>query len=133
MARKRRLQAEELAQWINAEQKRDPSRLLVVLGDFNALSPSDNIVDTLGTVMGNPKSSGTRYSSRDFIDRDLVRADKSIPLKNRVTYRYKGRKQQLDYVLLSHNLSLFNHRVTFFPLDYQLSDHAGLGVTIEFE
>lgn len=133
VALKRRFQAEHLARWINAEQKKNPSRLLVVLGDFNALSPSDNIADTLGTILGDPKPSGTKFPSRDFIDRDLVRADLSVSSKDRVTYRYKGHKQQLDYVLLSQNLSLFKHSARFFPLDYELSDHAPIEVTIDFK
>src|SRR5690606_40161411 len=61
---KRRLQAEFLAQWLQARQLAEPDANLIVLGDFNAFEFNDGYVDVMGTVTGAPSDrKSTRLNS----------------------------------------------------------------------
>ncbi len=129
---KRRLQAETLARWIDQFQHRNPREKLLIIGDYNALSPSDFYVDSLGTIIGKPDKKRPKWKSPDLIKNDLIDTSLVIPEKNRFSYRFKNKKQLLDYLLISQNLK---HNLTNFslgPIDYRFSDHAALKAKFSF-
>lgn len=126
VARKRQLQAETLARWINEQQQRQPGISLILTGDLNALQPSDRHVDTVGTLIGLPDNKRPRWKSPDLIQQDLVDISRQVPLKQRYSYLYKGNKQQLDYILVSQNLKPRLRSIRFGPLDSVFSDHAAI-------
>lgn len=131
-ALKRRQQAETIARWIQQFQGRNPSAQLIVAGDFNALTPSDPYVDVVGTIKGNPDAHRPRWKSADLVSRDLIDVTQRVSQKNRFSFKYKGRKQQLDYLLISSNLVGHLRYVEFTPINYHFSDHAAVSASFEF-
>jgi len=130
---KRHQQAETLARWINQFQQQHPQKHLMLLGDFNALNPSDSYADLLGTILGQPDQQRPRLTSPDLIAQDLIDASLRIPPGQRFSYRYKKRKQQLDYLLISQSLQDNLTRIRFSRIDYKLSDHAALIAHFRFD
>lgn len=130
VASKRKRQAESVARWIQRFQNRHPDNLLIVGGDFNALKPSDKYVDVVGTITGNPDNRRPRQKSADLIEPDLIDVTEQVARKDRYSYIYKRKKQQLDYILVNENL--LNHLISveFKPINYRFSDHAA--VTAQF-
>lgn len=126
VALKRKVQAEKMAKWINSFQHTNSWKNLVIIGDFNALSTSDKHVDTLGTIIGNPNQITPKYQSSDLIDLDLIDMTKQVHQSRRYSYRYKRKKQQLDYVLVNRQLASQVKNIEFSTIDYQFSDHAAL-------
>ena len=127
---KRKLQAETLARWIQQFQNRKPKDYLMLLGDFNALTPSDSYVDVMGTIIGNPDQSIPQCKSADLITRDLIDLTRKVAATSRFSYRYRGRNQLLDYVLVSENLADRVNSVEFSGIDHSFSDHAALRLKI---
>ncbi|MEM7564345.1 MAG: hypothetical protein AAF353_15035 [Pseudomonadota bacterium] len=123
---KRQQQAETLARWINRFQSDQPSSNLMILGDFNALTPSDKHVDVAGILRGNPDQSRPQLISTDLIKRDLVDLTLLIPQKRRYSYIFRQKKQQLDYLLLNQTTELQLESIGFGRINYRVSDHAGL-------
>jgi uncharacterized protein len=126
IARKRRLQAETIARWVNDFQRKYPQRRLILLGDFNALPISDEYVDVLGIIRGNPDLQKPKWKSKDLIERDLIDLTTNIQLSDRFSYIYKKRHQQLDYLLISKTSNFRLNQIKFGHIDYKLSDHAPL-------
>ena len=126
VAAKRRQQAMALAAWIDRQQQADPARKLMLLGDFNALTPSDRHVDVLGIISGAPDNLRTRLDSPDLVARDLVDLTRRIPHKQRYSYIFRGKKQQLDYLLASQPLARGIRHIRYHRIDYALSDHGAL-------
>lgn len=126
VATKRLQQSETLALWINEFQQQWPDERLMVLGDFNALKISDSYVDVLGIIRGTPSQLNELFPSSDLVTRNLFDLSLQIPVKNRFSYRYKKKLQILDYLLISHNLISTNRAIRYTPIDYKVSDHAGL-------
>ncbi|MCK5665729.1 MAG: endonuclease/exonuclease/phosphatase family protein, partial [Thiotrichaceae bacterium] len=124
VSRKRRLQAETLASWINNFQHQHPQEKLIMVGDFNALSPSDSYVDMLGTIKGSPDQQRPRWKSPDLIKNNLIDTTLLVNPKNRYSYKYRKRKQLLDYLLVSKNLVPEIKSIAFSRIDYKFSDHA---------
>lgn len=133
VATKRRLQAEALARWINIFQRQQPDQGLLIIGDFNALQPSDEYSDIIGTLLGNPDQRRPKWKSPDLIERDLIDATLRLPPGERYSYIYKGKKQQLDYLLLSRNLENNIESINFSSIDYSFSDHAALKARIRLD
>jgi len=127
---KRRLQAEMLARWIDTFQHQYPQQKLIVVGDFNALNPSDHYIDSLGTILGNPDQHRPKWKTPDLIKRDLVDTTLRVSTKNRYSYKYRKKKQLLDYLLVSKNLSDNIKSISFSDIDYRFSDHAALKAEI---
>lgn len=127
---KRRLQAEILARWIDQFQHQHPQHKLIVLGDFNALTPSDSYVDSVGTIIGSPDQKRPMWKSPDLIKNDLVDVSLQVKRKYRYSYIYKKRKQLLDYLLVSENLKNKIKSLSFSRIDYRFSDHAALKAKI---
>ncbi len=130
VAHKRRQQAETIARWLNRRQNTRPDEKIILLGDFNALSPSDEHVDVIGTILGAPDRKRPRWTSQDLVQRDLDDITARIPVDERVSFVYRKRPQQLDYMLVSAPLKPSVLSVRFTPIEYHLSDHAALIVEI---
>jgi len=130
---KRHHQAETIALWINHQQKLDPALELMLLGDFNALTPADEYVDIAGLLLGNPDNSRADLIARDLINPDLVDLTRRIPQKQRYSYIYRQRKQQLDYMFVSASLAERLSHISYSRIEYRFSDHAGLLVRLDWE
>lgn len=126
VTRKRKLQAENIARWVNDFQHEHPKKKLLVGGDFNALIPSDRFVDVVGTILGNPDTQRPVTISKDLIKNDLIDISKSVKKNQRYSFVYKRKRQQLDYILVNKNLSSTLNEVRFTRIDYRFSDHAAL-------
>ena len=126
IAAKRRAQAQVIAAWVDRQQRADPQRYLMLLGDFNALTPSDRHVDVAGIIRGAPDNAATWLDSPDLVVRDLVDLTRRIPRRQRYSYIYRRKKQQLDYLFASRPLAAAIAQIRFHRIDYALSDHAAL-------
>ena len=126
IAKKRRLQAETLARWVNRFQREHPRQPLALVGDFNALRPSDAFVDVIGTLIGQPDRNRPRLTSPDLVDPDLIDASLRLPRKKRWSYRYRKRRQLLDYLLLNQKADKQLEAIRYSGIDYRFSDHAAL-------
>jgi predicted extracellular nuclease len=125
VARKRLRQAEMIAAWINRYQQTADTALLV-LGDFNALTPADQHVDVAGIIRGSPDNTRARLMSRDLLDPDLIDLTRQIPAPERYSYIFRQNRQQLDYMFASQSLARRLDGIKFGSIDYSFSDHAGL-------
>jgi len=126
IALKRLGQATEIAGWVNGFQTENPQLALVILGDFNALTPADGISDIVGTIAGNPDNRGKRFRADDLVKQDLIDLTQSIPAAERYSYRYKGQNQILDYMLANRVFQANLIQIRFSPIRRAFSDHAGL-------
>ena len=126
VARKRLRQAEMIAVWINRYQQVEADTALLVLGDFNALTPADQHVDVAGIIRGSPDNTRARLMSRDLIDPDLIDLTRQIPQQQRYSYIFRQNRQQLDYMFASQHLASRLDGISFGLIDYSFSDHAGL-------
>jgi hypothetical protein len=123
---KRLEQASIIARWIDDFQRSRPESSLLVLGDFNGLTPSDPYVDVVGTIRGKPDNSNTEKQAIDWIKNDLIDLTKNIPLPNRYSYIYRKKKQILDYMLVNSQFKPRLTHISFSRINYDFSDHAGL-------
>jgi endonuclease/exonuclease/phosphatase family metal-dependent hydrolase len=126
VARKRLRQAEMVAVWVNRYQQAQPNTALLVLGDFNALTPADQHVDVAGIIRGSPDNTRARLKSRDLLDPDLIDLTRQIPKPLRYSYIFRQNRQQLDYMFASQSLASRLDGISFGAIDYSFSDHAGL-------
>ncbi len=126
VALKRLQQATVLAQWVDHLQKQSPKLSLILLGDFNALTPSDSFVDIAGTIRGKPVNQRVKYPARDWIADDLIDLTETIDQSRRFSYVYKQQKQILDYMLVNQRFKPKLRRIAFSQIDRKFSDHAGL-------
>lgn len=104
----------------------------MLLGDFNALTPTDKHVDVAGIIRGNPDNEPTRLPGRDLIEPDLVDLTELIPSAERYSFIYRHRKQQLDYMYVNQSFAADVETIAFSRIDYRFSDHAGLLVWLEW-
>lgn len=132
IALKRLSQANALAQWINAFQTSNHQASVMLIGDFNALTPSDKYSDIVGTILGKPDNYEVKYPSKDWVGKDLVDLTRRIRKADRYSYVYKGQKQILDYLLVNQNFSSALQKIHFSPIDQKFSDHAGLLATFSW-
>ncbi len=126
VALKRRLQAETIARWVQRKQTTMPAARIMLIGDFNALTPADRYVDSVGIIRGDPDNDRPRWKSTDLIERDLVDITARVPSGRRYSFLYRKRKQQLDYLLTSANLADDVSKVAFSRIDFSFSDHAAI-------
>ncbi len=126
VAHKRLGQAEAIAVWANRHQRVNSGAMLMILGDFNALTPPDKHVDVAGIIRGNPDNRRTRLTSTDRLNPDLIDLTRQIPPKHRYSYIFRQKKQQLDYMFGNQALADTVDTITFSTIDYSFSDHAGL-------
>jgi endonuclease/exonuclease/phosphatase family metal-dependent hydrolase len=123
---KRLEQASIIARWIENFQQSRPTSSLLVLGDFNGLTPSDPYVDIVGTILGRPDNLNTEHKATDWISKDLVDLTRTIPAPQRYSYIYRKKKQILDYMLINSNFAVKLQSIAFGQIDYDFSDHAAL-------
>lgn len=126
VSNKRLKQAIELAKWVDRFQTRYPQQSLMLLGDFNALTPHDGFTDIVGTIAGDPNNIDVRFPSDDLVKHDLIDLTRQIPTSGRYSYVYKGHKQIIDYMLVSQNFRPKLRHIGFGEIDRAVSDHAGL-------
>jgi endonuclease/exonuclease/phosphatase family metal-dependent hydrolase len=132
VAEKRRQQAEAIARKVQSLLHQTPGAQLLLLGDFNALPRSDQYVDVLGTIIGQPDQARPRWKSKDLLNPDLVDLTRQIPRKQRYSFIYRDRRQQIDYAVASPPLAARLHSIRFEPINYRISDHAPLLVELDF-
>jgi hypothetical protein len=123
---KRRRQAETIAAWSNRFQQSRPAASLLLLGDFNALTPSDEYVDVAGIILGHPDNRTARLPGRDLLEPDLVDITELIPSAKRYSFIFRHKKQQLDYMFVNASFAADVEDIAFSRIDYRFSDHAGL-------
>jgi len=123
---KRHDQAAKIARWIEGFQHARPRASLIVLGDFNALTPSDHYVDVAGAMLGRPDNSRARITSKDWINDDLIDLTRQIPLARRYSYIYRENRQILDYMFVNSVFRPSLKNIEFTRIEYRFSDHAGL-------
>ncbi len=126
IAHKRFLQADTLAKWIDRFQKQYPTLELIILGDLNALTPSDKYVDVIGALLGQPDQDRPKWIHTDRISTNLYNASELASKKRRYSYLYKRTKQLLDYAIVSANLKTKVKHIEYSWIDYSFSDHAAL-------
>ena len=126
VARKRLRQAETIAAWSNRFQQAMQGESLLLLGDFNALTPGDRHVDVAGIIRGNPDNANVRLPGRDLLEPDLVDLSLLIPAAKRHSFIFRQKKQQLDYMFANRSFDAEMKNIAFSRIDYQFSDHAGL-------
>lgn len=124
--RKRLGQAETIAVWSNRFQQSRSGESLLLLGDFNALNPSDRHVDVVGIISGNPDNKTARLSAPDLVEPDLVDLTRLIPSARRYSFIYRQQKQQLDYMFINRDFAADVEAIVYSRIDYKFSDHAGL-------
>ncbi|MFV2031396.1 MAG: hypothetical protein ACC663_02775 [Gammaproteobacteria bacterium] len=123
---KRLAQATAVARWVDDFQRTRPQESLMLLGDFNALTPSDPILDVVGTIRGDPDNSKTSSVAKDWVGQDLVDLTRKIPAARRYSYIYRKKKQILDYMLVNVRFKPKLRSISFSRIDYRFSDHAAL-------
>ena len=126
VSNKRLKQASKLAEWVDRFQTEHPQQSLMLLGDFNAITPHDGFTDIVGTIVGEPDNSDARFPAQDLVKHDLVDLTQEIPVSRRYSYIYKGRKQILDYMLVNQNFKPKLKHIRFEKINRSFSDHAGL-------
>ena len=126
VAGKRRRQAETIAAWSNRFQQSRTGAWLLLLGDFNARTPSDEHVDIAGIIRGNPDNTTARVPGRDLLEPDLVDITELIPPHKRYSYIFRHNKQQLDYMFVNQAFTADVESIAFSRIDTHFSDHAGL-------
>lgn len=123
---KRLAQAEAISHWIDNFQRAWPDKSLMVLGDFNALTPSDSYFDLIGTIRGDPNNLNKSIAAKDWVEENLIDLTRKIPVKRRYSYIYYKKKQILDYMLVNTRFKPQLQNIAFSRIDYRFSDHAAL-------
>lgn len=105
---KRLEQSLELANYVQSRQTGDPSRRIVITGDFNAFEFSDGYVDVVGIISGNLDPAGAIQAGHaDVVNPDLVDQTSSLPNSERYSFIFQGSAQALDHTLTTQNLDAY--------------------------
>ena len=123
---KRLEQASAIANWVEDFQQSNRQASLILLGDFNALTPSDSHVDVAGIIRGKPDNTRVKKPAKDLVSDDLTDLTRQIPTQYRYSYIYKGNKQILDYMFVNSGFKPRLENIGFTRIEYRFSDHAGL-------
>jgi predicted extracellular nuclease len=111
---KRRLQAEYLANLIQARQVADPTELIISVGDMNAFRVNDGYVDVIGTILGTPApASQVTLASSDLVNPDLYDMVDYLPADQQYSYNFDGNAQTLDHIILNHKAFVFLTRFAY--------------------
>jgi hypothetical protein len=111
---KRLEQSLELANYIQSIQTADPTRRIIVTGDFNAFQFSDGYVDVVGIISGLLDPNGAIQAGHaDVVTPDLVNLVNALPADERYSYVFDGSAQVLDHALATTNLAAFLRDFTF--------------------
>lgn len=99
---KKKVQADMMAQWIQARQTANPNEPLILVGDFNAFQFNDGVVDVIGTLTGKPApKEQVLLASDDVVNPDLTDLVNFIPREQRYSYVFAGNAQVLDHFLVN--------------------------------
>lgn len=96
---KRHQQALRLSQYVQSLQAADPTRRIIVTGDFNGFQFTDGYVDVLGQTTGNPDPLGALIPATDEVNPDLTNQVLSLPAAQRYSFVFDGSAQVLDHAL----------------------------------
>jgi hypothetical protein len=129
---KRLRQAESIATWSNQFQRSRAGASLLLLGDFNALTPTDKHVDVAGIIRGNPDNTTASLPGRDLVNPDLVDITQLITPAKRYSFIFRRKRQQLDYMFINQSFDADVKAIEFSRIDYHFSDHAGLLARFEW-
>lgn len=113
---KRLRQAVDVACAAQIYQSANPTRPLILVGDFNAFQFSDGYADTLGIIRGDTVPSQSEYSidfiplgercdnpfTGQIVSPPLTEAVFSLPEDQRYSFYFGGVPQELDHGLLNH-------------------------------
>lgn len=142
---KRYQQALELAKYIDGLQSSDPSRRILVLGDFNAFEFSDGYVEVVGMISGVCDEIPEERPCVDVVARDLRNLVLTMRREERYSFVYEGSSQALDHALVSKTLlpmvrdAVFTRGNADSPdawkndsgIPHRASDHDGIVVFLE--
>jgi len=129
---KRLRQAETIAAWSNDFQRSRTGASLLLLGDFNALTPTDKHVDVIGIIRGNPDNTTASLPGRDLVEPDLIDISALVTPTKRYSFIFRGNRQQLDYMFVNRSFDAEVKAIDFSRIDYRFSDHAGLLAWLEW-
>lgn len=104
---KRQLQADYLADQLQAMQAANPQRRITVGGDYNAFEFNDGLGDSMGTVTGLPSPDNATAVAGDGTDRvnpDLLNLYVEEPTDQRYSFEFDGNAQSLDHILINQAL-----------------------------
>jgi uncharacterized protein len=104
---KRLMQAEDLADLVQARQAASPAERIVLVGDFNAYDFNDGLGDSLGVIKGTPvpdAETAVPGDGVDLVDPDLASLGATPPPAQRYSYVFDGNAQSLDHVLVNQAL-----------------------------
>lgn len=102
---KRAAQALSTATLVESLQQADPSRRIVLVGDFNAFEFSDGLVDTMGIITGREAAAGTVVRFADSpVDVPLTNMAERMPAGDRYSFSFDGNAQSLDHILVNQAL-----------------------------
>ena len=104
---KRQQNAEFLAELVQQFQSEDPSRAIVLVGDFNAYEFSDGYADLMGTIRGAPSANDTTVvpdDGADLVEPNLVLLTELVPAAQRYSYTFAGNAQTIDQILINEAL-----------------------------
>lgn len=111
--RKRQLQADFLAQYLQTRITAAPGEHLVVIGDMNAFEFNDGFANTLGTIMGTPSPDNETAvcatcaiapntgDGTDQLNPDLTNLVDTPPAAQRYSYVEDGNAQNIDHALVA--------------------------------
>lgn len=114
--RKRQIQADFLAQYIQGRQTATPGEHLIMIGDMNNLEFNDGYQDSLDTIAGTPPpdnqtvvcaacpSTPNTGDGVDQVNPDLVNLVNTPVVAERYSYVFEGNTQNLDHALVSSGL-----------------------------
>jgi predicted extracellular nuclease len=109
--KKRLLQAESIAAWVQEMQSNDPDVRLVVTGDFNAFEFTDGYVDAIGVITGNFDSDASLVCSEGpgcsgiLVDPSLDNQVLQLSPEERYSFIFRGTAQVLDHTLTTQKLA----------------------------
>lgn len=125
--RKRRLQAEWLANFVAERQKTNPAERILLVGDFNAFQFNDGYNDLIGILKGKSEPNVIEPSKTAF-PTGLINLIDYIEAPKRYSYVFNGSAQALDHILI--NKAAQEHALKFgyarlnadFPKTYSNDD-----------
>lgn len=107
IVRQRQAQAEYLAGLVELIQKKNPRERILLVGDFNAPTGTDGLLDVIGIIRGEPRNSEVLFPGRKLVKNPLFDISVMVAKKERYSYVYNGSAEVLDHVLVNNPLVPF--------------------------
>jgi hypothetical protein len=101
---KRHAQAVDLANYVQGMQTADPTRRIVLVGDFNAFEFNDGFGHSMATIAGTPVPDNETVTTGDGVDLvnpDFVNLIASEPANQRYSFVFDGSAQTLDHIIVN--------------------------------